>query len=97
MRDFTEDYDPELNQLTFNQNQATRSFWEVAGAIKEAKQSDDKLELMEVLRIAVERAPEAFRNVVDILGDETPDGEDAVNIAWAFQSQMQPWRQDPTG
>ncbi len=96
MRELTDSYDSTLNKLSVNQDQVAKAVWEAAGAVKDAG-ADGKLEALEILNIAIKNAPEAFRTIVLMLNDSVPLGEDVVNIGWAFQNQLKPFRLDGPG
>lgn len=94
-RNMTEPYDPALNKLSVNQDQATKAIWEAIGLVKKAADSDDKLEPLEILTIAMAEGPGAFEKIVQIIKDEVPLEEDIINIAWGVQNQMKPFRNVP--
>jgi hypothetical protein len=95
MRDLTDPYDPALNRVSVNQDQAAKAMWELVGAVERAAKSDDKLTAEEVFVLAIKDGKDAVEKIVMFVRDPVPLGEDVANVAWLFQNQLKPFRPTP--
>lgn len=92
MRGWDAPYDPTLNKLSVNQDQAAKSIFEFVQALREAEEEGDGLEAGEIFAVAVRLAPAAASDILAIIKDTVPNGEDAYKVGYAITSQLQPFR-----
>lgn len=97
MRPVDAEYDASLNKLSVNQDQSTRAVFEFIQAIRR-KAADGQLTPQEVLQAAVEEIGDAATQLVELVKDPVPLGEDIYKVATGLVNQLQPFRgaEEPT-
>lgn len=81
-------YDSTKNKLSVNQDQTAKAITEFIVALQEARESDNELTTSEIFQVAIEHVPGAARQIVGLIGDTVPNGEDAYKVAFGVVNQF---------
>jgi len=81
-------YDSTKNKLSVNQDQTAKAIMEFIVALQAAKESGGEITTAEIFQVAVAHVPEAARQIVGLLSDNVPNGEDAYKVAFGVVNQF---------